>query len=142
MFNESDADVLMDRLAASVLHFRITDTAIEFRARPIDVIKAEYVTNEILACCGTAAIYDFMSHLGIDEDDMSIPIDSGCDPLMQGWCMDCFDAVDSPWLEFIHSVAETSQGLEIVISFGIPPCGSMDDCRGFSTPNCLEREMV
>lgn len=142
MHCDTDADLLMNKLAASVLHFRITDTAIEFRARPIDVIKAEYVTNEILACCGTASLYDFVTHLGIDENDISIPIHNDYEPLVAGWCQDCMYSSESPWLDFYHTLSEDSQGMVIVICFGFPPCDVMESCKGVGIDCCTERGFV
>lgn len=130
MFCETDAESLMERFAGREVRWRISDTAIEFRATPLDVVKAELITEQILNCCGTVSIYDFITHLGIDEDLISIPIDSGVPDLTAGWCSECFVDYDSDWLDFIHTVTEDEEGLVFVICFGMPFCYKTETCSG------------
>lgn len=139
MFCESDADRLLERFSDKELRWKISDTNIEFLAKPIDVIKAEFITEQILSCCGTVSIYDFLTHLGISEDLISIPLEAGLPDVIAGWCTECFMEWDSPWLDFHHEVIEDGSGIIFIVCFGRPSCYNIEDCPGSSKCVGMER---
>lgn len=140
MFCETDADSLMERFPGREFRWRISDTEIEFRATPLDVIKAEYITEQILNCCGTASIYDFLTHLGISEEDISVPVESGIPDVVAGWCADCFVEWDAPWLDIYHGYREDADGIVFILCFGHPFCYNVENCPGSSKCYGIERE--
>lgn len=107
------------------IHCKEPISGIDFYAKPMEVLLAEYKLNEEFAKSGVTTLRFFLESLGIKLTEQQKK-----DYIRMGWYAGCEDYTyfEGPWITFTHIATSGLSGSYFKIEMNPMPCSGWIEC--------------